>query len=56
MVAKAAPKLVRAVRSFRPDPPELEYVVLEGAELPADHPAVVAHPTFFEPVSKGTAK
>jgi hypothetical protein len=48
--ATAKPKMVRAVRSFRPSVPEHVYVVLEGARFPADHPVVVAHPDFFEAV------
>ena len=54
---KAAPrrttpkqKLVRGVGEYSPDPPEFEYVVLEGAEFPADDPVVREHPTFFEAV------
>jgi len=41
---------VPATRSFRPDSPELVYVVIEGAVLDADDPAVAAHPTHFGPV------
>jgi len=46
-----AKKEVRAVRQFLPADPEHDYVVLEGAVFPADHPVVRAHPTFFEPVA-----
>jgi hypothetical protein len=47
----AAAKTVRANQALACSVAKKEYFVQVGDLLPASHPVVKAHPTFFDPVA-----